>query len=497
MAARVGRRFVSLLTLLSLAISGSALPLENEPEQIVFQSNARASLPVSGPTKSFWTHGRADANPLAAEGSEGPLTAEADVCIIGSGIAGTSVAYHLSNLVKTATARVGADSIGTPVSAVILEARDFCSGATGRNGGHLTPYSFFHFHKNTELWGKDEAIRAVDIERHVFSEIGNFITEHDVAKKVDFNPSGRLTMFYTQDLYDEGKLDYDEAVAAGVNVSADAWFTKEQTKENYGASYPAALTPGSNVWPLKLVTQFYHVAKEASPAYNLTLHTRTPVTAFKAASKHSSRKWSLETPRGSVDCSYVVHATNAYTSHLLPQFEIVPTRGQIIAVKANASVEELTDTAILLKHQYWFPRPVSDPSEAPLIIIGGGREVSDPPYEQYTTDDSVVNPKVGKYLRDFLPEEFPEKFAAGREPEIEWTGIMGYTPTEDPYVGPIQDTADIKYEGQYVVAGFSGHGMPRAFGAAEVIARMVGAELDGSGEWEVPEWFPHHYLTTA
>ena len=116
------RRFAPLLALLVLAVYSAALPLEGD--QAVFQSQSkpyRASLPVPGPTKSFWTHGTLDANPLAAEGSEGPLTTEADVCIIGSGISGTSVAYHLANLVKTA--RV---DVGTPVSAVILEARDFC-----------------------------------------------------------------------------------------------------------------------------------------------------------------------------------------------------------------------------------------------------------------------------------------------------------------------------------------------------------------------------------
>lgn len=119
MSSRATRIYASLLASLLLALEGSTLPLQDA--QTVFRSNAYSSLPVPGPTKSFWTHGTADANPLAAEGSEGPLTSEADVCIVGSGIAGTSVAYHLSNLVKTA--RI---DVGTPVSAVILEARDFC-----------------------------------------------------------------------------------------------------------------------------------------------------------------------------------------------------------------------------------------------------------------------------------------------------------------------------------------------------------------------------------
>jgi hypothetical protein len=77
------------------------------------------SLPVPNPTRSFWID-TPDANPLAKEGSDGPLTEDADVCIIGSGITGVSAAYHLSNSIAAT------NNINTSIKAVILEARDFC-----------------------------------------------------------------------------------------------------------------------------------------------------------------------------------------------------------------------------------------------------------------------------------------------------------------------------------------------------------------------------------
>jgi cation diffusion facilitator CzcD-associated flavoprotein CzcO len=65
-------------------------------------------------------HGAPDVNPLARIGSTGPLTANADICIIGSGITGVSVAYHLSKL-------LGDDAtLRDALNIVILEARDFC-----------------------------------------------------------------------------------------------------------------------------------------------------------------------------------------------------------------------------------------------------------------------------------------------------------------------------------------------------------------------------------
>jgi len=85
---------------------------------------------------------------------------------------------------------------------------------------------------------------------------------------------------------------------------------------------------------------------------------------------------------------------------------------------------------------------------------------------------------------------------------------MGFTSSEDPLVGPVPVpaetiTEDIKsnpdapksfLQGQYMAAGYSGHGMPRAFACAEAVAGMVVADMDGT-KWDAPEWIPRGYLT--
>jgi hypothetical protein len=93
----------------SLAVEGVARV--SLPEQ-------RASLPAPNPTVPFWA-ASPDDNPLAKEGSQGDLTTDADLCIIGSGITGVGAAYHLSKLAQSSANR-------KPFKAVILEARDFC-----------------------------------------------------------------------------------------------------------------------------------------------------------------------------------------------------------------------------------------------------------------------------------------------------------------------------------------------------------------------------------
>ncbi|KAG6825993.1 hypothetical protein H0H87_008286 [Tephrocybe sp. NHM501043] len=166
---------------------------------------------------------------------------------------------------------------------------------------------------------------------------------------------------------------------------------------------------------------------------------------------------------------------------------IVPVREQALALRAAASSAEITKDAWIgtLGWKYWFPRPVGSPDENPLTILGGGRDESGPDRDLYVVDDSTVNVDVGKALRAYLPPLFPGKYELGREPEMEWTGIMGHTKIGDPFVrlasfisslpsltyydlskvGPVIDAAQPKdhYKGQYMAAGYTGHGMPRGY----------------------------------
>ncbi|KAG6916230.1 hypothetical protein DXG01_007813 [Tephrocybe rancida] len=448
-----------------------------------------SALPVPNSTHSFWIN-TPGANPLAREGSEDDLISDADICIIGSGITGVSAAYHLAKSLKHSASKV-----------VILEARDFCSGATGRNGGHLTAEIFDNFVFRQSRYGAEEAKKAHKLEIHTERDLVSLIKAEGWEDLVDLVSSHRVGLLRTEKEIEVTKADYDAAKAAGADLIEDVeWLNEREVFELYGSSFPAYRHPGNNIWPLKLVTQLYKFAKKLNP--DLKLYTNTPVTSI-SRDVSSAHLWSLSTPRGSIRANYVIHATNAYTSHLLPHMHgpkgIIPTRGQAIALRAAVPSIELTKDAWVgtLGWKYWFPRPVNSPDENPLIIFGGGRDESGPGLESYIIDDSTVNVNVGRALRNYLPPLFPGKYEEGREPEMEWTGIMGYTKVGDPFVGPVVDatqTADF-YKGQYMAAGFTGHGMPRGYACAEAVVGMIVAEIAGK-KWTAPEWFPRHFLTT-
>ncbi|KAG6916229.1 hypothetical protein DXG01_007812 [Tephrocybe rancida] len=448
--------YLLLFTVLSHTVSTLSTPvLQLDASQAVFERPApkyasASGLPVPNSTHSFWIN-TPGANPLAKEGSEGSLTLDADVCIIGSGITGVSAAYRLA---KTLEGREGAQ-----VKAVILDARDFCSGATGRNGGHMTAVPFKEFVEREQKYGREQAKKSYALENYTTSELVKIIKGQGWEDTVDLVSSEHVRLLMTNLEVEQAKQDFAAARAAGLDLTEVGWLSSEDVESAYGASFPAFTHPGNNVWPLKLVTRLFQLAQALNPLkFNLKLHTNTPVTAI-STSTSDGRRWTLSTPRGAVQCSYVLHATNGYTSYLLPHLHgpagIVPTRGQVMAMRAAAPATQITKASWGGRQGsgYWFPRPVEHPEDHPLVILGGGRDASGPGFETYVIDDSEVNKDVGEVLREFLPWMYPGRYEKGREPEMEWVG---------PVVGPGGSASD-EFEGQYLSAGYTGHGMPRAF----------------------------------
>jgi FAD dependent oxidoreductase len=100
------------------------LPIKSNPPSKDMNLVKDPGLPRSNPLPSSWL---IPADSLAKYQSSETLPSDiVDVVIIGSGFSGASVAWHLLH------------GDGEPrtkyLSCVMLEARDVCSGATGRNG---------------------------------------------------------------------------------------------------------------------------------------------------------------------------------------------------------------------------------------------------------------------------------------------------------------------------------------------------------------------------
>ena len=277
---------------------------------------------------------------------------------------------------------------------------------------------------------------------------------------------------------EEEKEDLEEYTAAkdaGVPWEGIERLGADEMADKYGARYPGVSIPAGSIWPVKLVTKMYELAKSAAPSASieLNLHTHTPVEAVELfqydVDPQSPPLWSVRTSRGTLKSRFVIYATNGWTSYLLPQFAmplvqmqanetptekdkprrvswIAPFREQMIATRANVPFSSLPKQGFAsdwMAH-YWIPRlfwcyyaffwaclrpccpfispiyPLADAEENALILLGGGEDFENENIELGVSDDSSMNPRILKSLRDVLPRAFPQFFNPGVDAEKEW-----------------------------------------------------------------------------
>ncbi|KAI9287313.1 FAD dependent oxidoreductase-domain-containing protein [Umbelopsis sp. AD052] len=408
------------------------------------------SLPKANPTRSFWLNH----NPLESYRTTNELPTNADVVIVGLGLTGTGALFNLSRK-------------HPHLNILALEARDPVSGATGRNGGHLTPFSFRGFRQDSEIMGEKPAYLKRLLERHNTDHLVGIINENSIACDLQ-EGTGNLQCCDAQEFAD-AKLDLaafevaDKRFGGNLLENVEIW-EKETVLEKLGdnSAAGALLIPAHQLWPAKFC---WGLHQEFIKNKNVNIQSRTPAT--RIYQQKGSGKWQVETPRGSVVCDVVLLASNAWAGHLLPlplQKALVPTRAQVIAFQSEhdhkINVKEWTRGFSLHHGSEYMIRRGKDG----VYVIGGGRE-DIPGQQMYESDDSVLNKGVGAALRSVMKSIFPELLPESEDRIQEWTGIMCYTVDGKPIVGQVPGAP-----GQFVAIGYNGHGMPFAFQSGQYIA---------------------------
>jgi glycine/D-amino acid oxidase-like deaminating enzyme len=471
---------------------------------------ARAHIPVgppvTNPLPSYWQDPKSPLANLIEPLADGANPMQPyDYAIIGSGISGTMIAYNI--LKRCPNARV-----------VMLEAREICSGATGRNGGHTKAASYRSYLQHKEELGKEEALKIARME------YANIVATHEMAK--DLGIECESEMCRTIDvIYDKGVFEAGCKAIEGLRADA----TKEELEEGKMAWYKIHTADAATLAKFHIAPTNTnpHVAQQENVAglfeytagrihaYRFTtailklcvqkgLHilTNTPVHSVQPLQSQTPL-WVIFTPFNSFYSRNVVLATNGYTPYLYRDFQgaIVPMRGQITAQRPgpkNTLTTPLETTYSFIYcegYEYMIPRPLAN-GEQHLIIGGGlGRLPENGASEFGTVDDSSLNPAISAYLHGSLAGYFgPTNWGESNEHDAsqrvvqEWSGIMGATTDGRPFVGGVPGL-----KGLWVCAGFNGHGMVLCLKSAEAVVGMVigNGELGADEGWRA--WFPESF----
>ncbi|KAJ4375955.1 hypothetical protein N0V83_001234 [Neocucurbitaria cava] len=420
----------------------------------------RATLPTPTSTNSFW-HSEPNEFLLGHRTTQ-ELPAEADIVIVGSGITGTSAARFLAE-----------DERAQGKSIVVLEAREACWGATGRNGGHCQPLLF------------DRSSEVAEFELKNVAAVRSYVQQNNVP--CEWRDVAGCRTFWTEEAMKEAEKEIDHLKNIAPEIAQYVTITKDKEELKKHRVAPdcigATLSAGAaSLWPYKLIT---FILKKLVTDGHINLQTTTPVTEINGA---SDGKHTLHTPRGSITSKTVILATNGYTSALLPHFAdlIVPVRGEMSALFPPNNATLLPNSYGMVaalgqpanNDDYLIQRPFSGvPNPAGHLMFGGGRGAGNLP-NIGISDDSVIDEGAAAYLRGALLKvlELDGETEGVRELKAaqQWTGIMGYSRDDHPWVGKVPGK-----EGLWLCGGYTGHGMPNGTLCGKAVVDMVLGEDSG------------------
>jgi glycine/D-amino acid oxidase-like deaminating enzyme len=343
--------------------------------------------------------------PRPAERYAGRLPERADVLVIGGGITGVSLLYNLR---------------ARGIDATLVERAHIAAGASGRNAGFLLAGVADSYADAVQTYGRSQArdIWHLTLENHAR------MTEAVAGQAVGHRRLGSATLASGQEeaarLAESAQLLTEDGFEA-------SWDGRRLVNPMDGEVNPAAVVGA--------------LARQAPPG---AINEGVNVTGIEASSSD------VLVHSGDAECraGCVILATNAYTPQLLAQVAIQPRRAQMLASAPDAAGLCDLPTYSHFGYRYWRQLPSGE------VLVGGWRDTA---YDDEVGYDERPTDAIQGHLQAQL-----KRMGAKAEVTHRWAGIMGFTDSGLPLIGPVKGMKNV-----YISAGFNGHGMGFAFVSAK------------------------------
>jgi len=365
-----------------------------------------------------------------------PLTARADVAIVGGGYTGLAAAREL--------ARRGA-------SVALLEARTLGWGASSRNGGMVLTGLKLEAEQLVAKYGLETARRLFAAALKALDCVERIVAEEQIA--CDFARTGHLLLAckpaHFRALEREAAL-LERDFGHTTKVVPPNQLHTEIGSDVYVGGLVDEASAGIN--PARYVAGLAHAAQRAGAQ----LYPQTPVERIERA----GADWQLTTPRGTLRAGAVLLASGGYSGAATPMLrrKIVPLGSYIIATEPLPAslARELSPRNRMIfdsKRFLYYFRLTPD-----RRMLFGGRAGFFPETPATVRESAAI-------LRRGMLEVYPQLRDA--QTEYAWGGTLDVTFDMMPHAGQL--------DGLHYAIGYAGHGVAMA----TYLGGLLGACLAG------------------
>ncbi len=358
-----------------------------------------------------------------------------DCCIIGAGIAGLSVA---SELIKQGK------------SVVILESHRVAWGASGRNGGFVSPGFALSYPMICKAVGRQHArkLYRLSIEGvHIIKNNIENLNMNDVLQS-----KGELDVIrYRDDNNLHERKHYSEQ---DFGLKLDVLDTQNLKQKLHSDRYFAAIfnQEAFQIHPLNYCIRLASSLIERGAQIYEQSHVES--------TQRTNNGFTVKTAHGGVICDDLVYCTSAYSGDLNQRLKraIFPISTHVMLSQPLGDKRRFamsTESGVLDDRRASDYYRVVDGDK---LLWGGHITTIEPsPLGLETT------------IKKRLTQVFPQ--LTGTQAELSWSGKMGYSRHKMPHIGKLRN-------GAWVCTAFGGHGLNTATICGEVVAQAIACDDD-------------------
>lgn len=355
---------------------------------------------------------------------------EAEVCVVGGGLAGLSTALSLVERGR---------------SVALLEAQRIGWGASGRNGGFLSAGFACDTASLVQRLGIDHTRELYGLSFQAVEQVKRRAREYQID--CDLRETGGLKCWWRPDI--QAVRDEQEYIADTLGRAVEFW-PRDKVRAHFTTTryHDALFFPENNQFhPLNYALGVGRAVEsrggrifEESPVVQLALDGAEKV---------------VTTAGGRVRAKTVVMACGGYINGLDPRVSgaLQPIATYVMVTEPlGERLKEVvrTDATVVdsrFDFDYWRPLPDT------RLLWGGGvsTRLSDPP-------------NLKRFMLNKLLAVFPQ--LEGIRAETAWGGLMGYPRHKMLQMGEVKP-------GAWYCMGFGGHGMATTTLAGELVAAAI------------------------